>query len=672
MNYEHIERLATFLRYWALRMSTKAGSGHPSSGLSAADLMATLWTTTFRFDFKNPDNPNNDRLIFSKGHATPLYYGLFAAAGAIKPEELDNYRQFESVLEGHPTPRFRFTEAATGSLGQGLSIGVGIALALRAKLRTQNSVLSTKNLQLTTHNSQPHVYVLLGDGEMAEGSTWEAIGIASKYKLINLVAILDVNRLGQSEETMLGWDLGSYQRRFEAFGWNTVVIDGHNFSQITQSFKDSKLQRGKGKPFVIIAKTVKGKGISVLENEHGWHGKPLTQEQFDQSIKELGKVDFEFRVNVRKPEFSQRTLLLKSPKTLKSLKKLDYKKGEEIAPRKAYGKALARIGEVYPNLVSLDADVKNSTYSEIFKEKFPDRFFEMYIAEQNMVGSAVGFARMGFIPFVSTFACFLTRAFDQIRMAAISGANIKFCGSHAGVSIGEDGPSQMGLEDLVMFRTINGSVVLYPADAVATEKLVEEMAKLKGISYIRTTRPPTPVIYGNEEKFEIGGSKVHLTKNQEPRTKNPENRTKNRKKSSITSSKSKVIIVAAGITLYEALVAQEELGKKGIEATVVDCYSIKPIDEKTLLNLTQQGPTQRPIVITVEDHWFEGGLGDAVLNVFACPSKPWQSGADDPKVRVYKLAVSKMPRSGKPEELLRYEGIDAHSIVKKAMEVVTR
>ena len=672
---ERVKKIAKYLRYFALKMSTQAGSGHPTSSLSAADLMTVLLANYFRYDFKNPDSIFNDRLVFSKGHATPLYYAMFAAMGAISPKELDSYRKFGSSLEGHPTPNFKYAEAATGSLGQGLSVGVGLALAIRSLtghvtaaevghdffMHLPNSsrsagleavgVLKKHDLpavatSLSHHPSinYPFVYVLIGDGEMAEGNVWEAANIASYYRLDNLVAILDVNRLGQSQETSIGWDVHKYTDRFHSFGWETVEIDGHDCKEINVAMKQCNNITMKGKPFAIIAKTIKGKGISFLENKDGWHGKPVPPDQLKEALLELGVVDLNLRVKISIPP--RRKISYAQPST-HNPQPITYKLGDQIATRKAYGEALSRIGVQYQNVVSLDGDVKNSTYSEIFKAKFPERFFEMFIAEQNMVGTAVGMARLGLIPFVSTFAAFLTRAFDQIRMASVGNANIKFCGSHAGVSIGEDGPSQMGLEDIAMFRSVLGCSVLYPADAVATDKLVEEMAKVKGMSYLRTTRPATPVIYGNDEEFSIGGCKIHRTNN----------------KKQITNNKNKILIIAAGITLYEALKAQEELVKEGIEAIVVDCYSVKPIDEKTLKELvahTFKGVTFKGAMITVEDHYFEGGLGDAVLNVFA----------HDDKVEIYKMAVTKKPRSGTSAELLDFEGISANAIVQKVKSVI--
>lgn len=630
MDLEKIQGLAKLIRYYILTSTTAAGSGHPTSSLSATDLMTVLFFGNhLRFDFDNPDNPANDRLVFSKGHATPLFYALYLAAGQITPEEISQLRKFDSPLEGHPTLRFKFTEAATGSLGQGLSVGVGLALGQKSLRLRSGQALGVG----------ARTFVLLGDGEMAEGSMWEAINLASHYKLDNLTAVLDVNRLGQSQETMLGWDTKTYKERFEAFGWKTIVINGHEYSEIEKAYNetiDSASRPGRNKPLAIIAKTVKGKGVPLIENKDGWHGKPLKEEELKTALEQLGKVDLKIRGKVVKPVSNSKVNFSASkgetlPDRQAGLR--GYKLGDEVATRKAYGKALARLGTAYPQVVSLDGDVKNSTYAEIFKEAYPERFYEMFIAEQNMAGAAVGMARLGFIPFVSSFACFLTRAFDQIRMAGIGQANVKFCGSHAGVSIGEDGPSQMGLEDLSMFKTIQGSVVCYPADAVSTEKLVEEMIKYRGICYLRTSRPTTAVIYENNEKFPIGGCKIH------------------RSHSAKASRDKKVIIVAAGVTLFEALKAQEMLLKDKIEAIVVDAYSIKPIDEKSLMILAKETPN----FITVEDHYPEGGLGDSVLNVF-------KNG----EVKIKKLAVYKAPRSGKTTELLAFEEIDAQAIIKSA------
>jgi len=681
MDNKILEKLAKVVRYYILLSTTTAGSGHPTSSLSATDLMTVLmFGGFFRFDFAYPDSPANDRLIFSKGHASPLLYSLYLAAGVITPKEILTLRDFHSSLEGHPTPRFKYNEAATGSLGQGLSVGVGMALALRARI---------SNFEFRISNF-PKVYVLLGDGEMAEGSVWEAVNLASYYRLDNLVAIVDVNRLGQSRETMYGWDTDSYSSKFRSFGWDTVVIDGHDYDQITEAFKTpafaratagkqnssirqaqdkkfiSQNYKGRNRPFAIIARTVKGKGVSFMGNKDGWHGKPLPKDLLDKALNELGEVDLKLRGKVGKPNIQTRN---PKPEILNKskIRNPNYLIREMVATRKAYGKALERLGEGYPDIISLDAEVNNSTYSEIFRKKYPDRFFEMFIAEQNMVGAAVGLARYGYVPFVSTFAAFMTRAFDQIRMAALGEANVKFCGSHAGVSIGADGPSQMGLEDIAMFRAVHNSTVLYPFDAVSTEKLVGEMVKHKGISYMRTTRGETPVIYGNNEEFPIGGCKVHPLKTQNSelptsrllRQSGYEGRARLRgagKSQNQRKKKRTVLIIAAGITLFEAFKAQQELEKEGIEATLIDCYSIKPIDEKTIKKYGMQIGR----VVTVEDHWFEGGLGDAVLNIFAT----------EPRVKIYKLAVSKMPRSGKPEELLDYEDISFTAIIKKVKEVL--
>jgi transketolase len=599
----NLEAIAKLIRYYSLVMSTEVGSGHPTSSLSAADVMTgLLFGGTFKYDLDNPQNPNNDRLIFSKGHASPLFYSLWAAAGKVTEQELLTFRKFTSPLEGHPTREFKYTEAATGSLGQGLSIGVGLAL-------------NARYIDKVPYRT----YVLLGDSEMAEGSQWEAMEIAAYYKLDNLIGIMDVNGLGQRGETMYGHDLSSYRNRVSAFGWETILIDGHHMPQILTAFKQALQSRDR--PVMIIAKTIKGKGVSFIEDKNGWHGKPLKKDELARALAELGTVDKEVLGNIEKPDNVKPAEHFPS-----NVQPLSYAADKPAATRRAYGAALERIYPGFPNMVVLDAEVSNSTYSEIFKAKYPERFFEMYIAEQNMIGAALGLSLRGNIPFVSTFAAFLTRAFDQIRMSQYSNANIKFCGSHAGVSIGEDGSSQMGLEDIAMFRTLLNSVVLYPSDAVAAEKLVEEMAKHKGIVYLRTTRKDTPIIYRNDEVFLIGGSKI------------------------LKSSKAdRALIVAAGITVHEALRAYEELKKENILARVVDLYSIKPLDADTLVHAARDTGA----VITVEDHFAEGGLGEAVLSALAGTGVP-----------VHSLAVRKMPRSGKPEELLDYEGISFRGIME--------
>jgi transketolase len=604
-----LEKLAKLIRYFILASTTEAGSGHPTSSLSATDLMtALLFGGFFRLDLEYHGHPNNDRLIFSKGHASPLFYALWAAAGKVTEEELLTMRKFGSPLEGHPTAAFSYAEAATGSLGQGLSIGLGMAL-------------NAKYLDKLPYR----VFVLLGDSEMAEGSQWEALQLAAHYKLNNLIGIIDVNRLGQRGETMYGHDLDAYKNRISAFGWKTEVIDGHNLEEIVSAYGNAL--ESKDAPVMIIAKTVKGKGVSFIEDKNGWHGKALNRDEYEQALKELGEVDKTFRGEISKPDD-----LRPDKQTPRKANDMVYPPEKTVATRKAYGNALRRIYPEFPDMVVLDAEVSNSTYSEIFEGAHPDRFFEMYIAEQNMVGTALGLNCRGKIPFVSTFAAFFTRAFDQIRMSRYSAANIKFAGSHAGVSIGEDGPSQMGLEDLAMFRTVLDSVVLYPSDAVSTERLVEEAARHKGIVYLRTTRKDTPILYSKDDAFPIGGSKVLRR-----------------------TDSDRLTIVAAGVTLHEALGAYEELKNEGIFVRVVDLYSIKPVDKETLAKAARETKA----IITVEDHFAEGGLGEAVKGAF-----------DTFAVPVYCLAVRKMPKSGKPTELLDYEGISKDAIIKKIREIL--
>jgi transketolase len=607
---EKLHKLTVLIRYYILAATTEAGSGHPTSSLSATELMtALLFGGRFRYDANRPHHPNNDRLIFSKGHASPLFYGLWAAAGKLTEEELiKTYRTWGSPLEGHPTVAFPYAEAATGSLGQGLSIGVGMAL-------------NAKYLDKLPYRT----FVLLGDSEMAEGSQWEALEIAAHYQLDNLFGVLDVNRLGQRGETLYGHDLDPYVKQIAAFGWETITVDGHSLPDILQAY-DQALQVT-GKPAMIIAKTVKGKGVSFLEDKNGWHGKALKREEFDQALTELGEIDRTVRGAIPRPEDMQPTRL--APRQAPPL---HYPPDRPVATRRAYGNALARIYPEFPDIVSLDGEVSNSTMAEIFKEAHPERFFEMYVAEQNMAGVGLGLARRGKIPFVSSFAAFLSRAFDQIRMSRYSDPNLKFVGSHAGVSIGQDGPSQMGLEDLAMFRTILDSVVLYPADAVAAERLVEAAARHVGIVYVRTTREATPILYDANETFPIGGSKVLRQ-----------------------SSQDTVTVVSAGITLFEALKAHHELVKEGIHVRVIDLYSIKPVDAETL----SRAAAETRALITVEDHYAEGGLGESVLSALATRPAP-----------VHILAVRRKPLSGKPEELLDYEEISREAIVNKVKEIL--
>jgi transketolase len=604
-----LEELAKLVRYYILTSTTEAGSGHPTSSLSATDLMtALLFGGIFRFDLDHPEHPNNDRLIFSKGHASPLFYALWTVAGKLTNKELLTMRKFGSPLEGHPTAAFKYTEAATGSLGQGLSIGVGMAL-------------NAKYLDCLPCRT----YVLLGDSEMSEGSQWEAIQIAAHYKLNNLTGIIDVNRLGQRGETMYGNDLKAYQKRISSFGWKTFVIDGHSLSAILDTY--NKALRVKNMPVMIIAGTIKGKGVSFLEDSDGWHGKALKKEELVLALKELGNVDVSVHEKISKPQN-----LKPATPTPQYSPGIKYPANNLVATRKAYGNALVRIFPAYPDMVVMDAEVSNSTYSELFREKYPERFFEMFIAEQNMVGAALGLSRRGKIPFISTFAAFFTRAFDQIRMSQYSDPNIKFSGSHAGVSIGEDGPSQMGLEDIAMFRAILNSIVLYPSDAISTEKLVEEAAKHHGLVYIRTTRKETPILYKSDGEFHIGGCKV---------IKN--------------SSHDLVTVIAAGVTLHEALKAYEELRNEGIFIRIIDLYSIKPADKKSI----HEAAFTTKAIITVEDHFAEGGIGEAVRTAIGSISVP-----------VHSLSVRKMPKSGKPGELLDYEEISMNSIIKKVKELI--
>jgi len=604
-----LEQLAKLIRYYILASTTEAGSGHPTSSLSATELMtALLFGGIFRFDINNTGHPNNDRLIFSKGHASPLLYSLWAAAGKLTEEELMTMRKFKSPLEGHPTVAFHYVEAATGSLGQGLSIGLGMALNARY----------LDKLPCRT-------YVLLGDSEMSEGSQWEAIQIAAHYKLDNLIGVLDVNRLGQRGETMYGHNLDAYEKRISSFGWETILIDGHSFTEILNAYE--KAFSVSGKPIMIIAKTIKGKGVTFLEDKDGWHGKALNKVELALALKELDTVDTSLRGDIAKPED-----LWPGKKIPQKMKGVFYQADKAVSTRKAYGNALVRIFPQFPDMVVLDAEVGNSTYAELFKKAYPDRFFEMFIAEQNMVGTALGLSRRGKIPFISTFAAFFTRSFDHIRMGQYSDSHIKFIGSHSGVSVGEDGPSQMGLEDIAMFRTILDSVVLYPSDAISTEKLVEKAAEHNGMIYIRTTRKDTSLIYSPDEEFTIGGSKVLRN-----------------------STHDFLTVIAAGITLHEALSAYEELKKAGIIVRLIDLYSIKPIDNETL----KKAAIETKAIITVEDHVAEGGLGEAVKSALAAIAIP-----------VYSLSVRRIPKSGKPDELLEYEEISKNAIIRKVKELI--
>ena len=594
------------LRVDSIRCSAVPKSGHPTSSMSAADLMAVLIAKYLRYDFDEPKNPANDHLIFSKGHASPLLYSVFKACGAITDDELLTFRKFGSRLEGHPTPEIPWVDVATGSLGQGLPIGVGVALA-------------GKKLEQLPY----HVWVLCGDSELAEGSMWEAFEHAAFYGLDNLIAILDINRLGQRGQTMHGWDLASYVRRIEAYGWNAIEVDGHDVDAIDRAYEEALTPNGR--PTAVVARTLKGKGVKAVENKDGWHGKALDNPE--EAIEELGG-ERKLVIDVAKPEQAKPRMFGSGALELPT-----YALGSEVATRKAYGDALLAIGEARGDVVALDGEVSNSTYADEFAKQLPERYFEMYIAEQQLLAAAVGLQVRGWKPFGSTFAAFLSRAYDFIRMAAISRANLRLCGSHAGVSIGEDGPSQMALEDLAAFRAVHGSTVLYPSDANQTAKLVDAMADLDGISFIRTTRAATPVIYRPEEEFPVGGSKV-------------------------VRDGDDVTIVGAGITLHEALKAAATLADDGVSARVIDLYSVKPVDVETLREAAE---TTHGRIVTVEDHWPEGGIGEAVLSAFA--------DADE-RPRVTILAVRELPGSGKPAELLAAAGIDAEHIARAARRLV--
>jgi transketolase len=604
---ERWSELGQQLRVDSVRAAAVTKSGHPTSSMSAADLMAVLIDKYLRYDFDDPENPANDHLIFSKGHASPLLYSIYKAVGAIDDEELLTFRKFGSRLEGHPTPILPWVDVATGSLGQGLPIAVGVALA-------------GKRLDRIPYR----VWALCGDSEMAEGSMWEAFEHASYGELDNLVAIIDVNRLGQRGETMHGWDLDSYTRRAEACGCHAIAIDGHDVEAIDKAYAEAL--EVEGRPTVIVAKTLKGKGVAAVEDKEGAHGKALDDPEA--AIAELGGVR-DLKVDVAKPERTEPYVFPTGALELPS-----YDLGEEVATRKAYGDALTAVGAADGRVVSLDGEVSNSTHADIFAAAHPDRFFEMFIAEQQLVAAAVGMQVRGWKPFASSFAAFFTRAYDFIRMAAVSRATIAISGSHAGVSIGEDGPSQMALEDLAMMRAVGGSTVLYPCDANQTAKLVAAMAEREGISYLRTTRGATPVLYEADEDFPVGGSRVVRATDEDD-----------------------VTIVAAGITVHEALAASQTLAGEGISARVVDCYSVKPIDVAGLSAAAEATGA----ILTVEDHWPEGGLGEAVLAALT---------SLDERPRVEVLAVAGMPGSGKPAELLAAAGIDAEHIADAARKLV--
>jgi transketolase len=629
----NLTEISKLVRRYILEATTEAGSGHPTSCLSAVELMVSLmFGGSFRFKIDDPTYVANDRLIFSKGHGAPLLYSLWTVAGALSKEELLTLRKFTSRLEGHPTRLFPYAEVATGSLGQGLSVGLGMALSGRM-------------------DSLPfRTYVLLGDSELAEGQNWEAMALATHYNVDTLCGIVDMNRLGQRGETMDGHATFKVERKCRAFGWHTIIVDGHDLEALERAYSEASFT--KGKPTMIIAKTMKGKGIFFLEDKNGWHGKALSKEDCKKSLEEIGEVDegvkgiiaepvgvphmsgsSHFARSSRDDSADLNSISAESSFTSLSVEidtKQDYEK--PMATRKAYGHALVEVYSSYPEMVVLDAEMSNSTFAETFKNTYPERFFEMFIAEQNMVSVASGMALRGKIPFVSTFAAFFTRATDQLRLVAYSNASVKFVGSHAGVSIGEDGSSQMGLEDISIFRVLFGSVVLYPADHVATEKLTRAMAKHEGVCYMRTTRMESSPLYTRDEEFTIGGSKVLKQ-----------------------SSGDSATIIGAGVTLYEALKAYELLKSEGVIARVIDLYSIKPLDVKTLVRACKETKA----LIVVEDHFPEGGMAEAVRSALIYETTP-----------IHSLAVTKMPRSGSPAELLAFEEIDATAIVKKIKEIL--
>jgi transketolase len=607
------------IRIDSLRSTTAAGSGHPTSCLSAADIVATLFFHVLRYDYAHPDHPNNDRFIMSKGHAIPVVYAALHQLGLITDEQLLSLRKVDSDFEGHPTPRFIHNQAATGSLGQGLSIGIGMALNARYE-----------SLRYRT-------YVMLGDGEIAEGSVWEAAELAAHDKIDNLVAILDCNRLGQSGPAIHAEHAERYAKKFEAFGWRALVIDGHDLDQIVDAFEQAHATTGQ--PTIIIAKTLKGYGLEGIEGHHGFHGKPFTQQELSGMIQKLNdrfKAAAEYKATVDEQPAQPDNISLKSISTDNALR-LDlsidpfaehFAAGKKISTRKAFGYALATLGRRSDKVFALDADVKNSTYTEFFEKDFSDRFVQCFIAEQNMVSIATGLALRGKIPFASTFGAFFTRAYDQIRMAGIGRVPLRLCGSHSGVSIGQDGPSQMALEDISMMRAVPQSVVLWPSDGISTYKLVEQMAKYHdGVSYMKSTRADTPLLYDTTEEFPLGGCKVLRS-----------------------SDNDKACVVAAGITVHEALKAYAELQKQGVSVAVIDLYSIKPLDAATVTKVAQSSGGR---LITVEDHYPQGGMGEAVAAALC------NSG-----VIITSLAVQQISRSGAPEELMALAGIDAASIVK--------
>jgi len=605
LKFKKLQNMANILRKDSLTMTSKAGSGHPSSCLSCADIMSVLFFDEMKYDVADAENPDNDEFVLSKGHAAPILYSCLFHSGCAR-YDLNGLRKFNSPLEGHPMPFTKWIKFATGSLGQGLSIGAGMALGIKLQKR------------------KSRVFVLVGDSEMAEGSNWEAIQFASHYNLNNLIAIVDINRLGQRGETMLGHDIAKYKKRFESFGWSVFSVDGNNVKQLISAFGKS---RGSEKPVVILTKTLKGKGVKFIENKEGWHGKALDSKELEKAINGLGINEIP-SFDIQRPEITE----VKNGREL-TLKQTTFKPKETVSTREAYGRALANLAKANPNLIALDAEVSNSTFSEEVKKEKPGQFVEGYIMEQNLIGVALGLSKKGFNVFASSFAAFLERAHDQIRMTALSKPNMTICGSHCGISIGEDGPSQMGLEDISMYRALPNSIILYPSDAVSTEKLVYLASQIAGLKYIRTTRPKTGIIYDKNEKFDVGDFKILRQ-----------------------SVKDKVVLIGAGITLHESLKAHEELKKAKIDSSVIDLYCIKPLNIKKLSDFIKSHGGK---AITTEDHYKEGGIGEMLSSELA------NSG-----ITIKSLCVNQIPHSGSMAELMDKFGINSNAIVREAKKLV--
>ncbi|XP_043501623.1 transketolase-like protein 2 isoform X1 [Polistes fuscatus] len=613
---QELKDIANKLRIHSIEATQASKSGHPTSCSSMAEIMSVLFFHTMRYKVSAPRDPSSDRFILSKGHAAPILYAAWAEAGLFPASELLNLRKFDSDLEGHPTPRLNFIDVGTGSLGQGLSVAAGMAYV-------------GKNFDKASYR----VYCLIGDGEAAEGSIWEALHFSSYYKLDNLCAIFDINRLGQSEPTSLQHNMEVYRKRLEAFGFNALVVDGHDVEELAKAFHEA--QNTKGRPTAILAKTFKGKHFPNIEDLENWHGKPLGTKanEVTQYLTGLLKNSGPLGLHPQKPLVDDAPVIDIS--NVKLASPPSYKLGEQVATRLAYGTALAKLAKNNPRVIALDGDTKNSTFAEKIKTVDPSRFIEGFIAEQNVVGVAIGAAcRDRTVAFVSAFATFFTRAFDQIRMGAISQTNVNFVGSHCGVSIGEDGPSQMGLEDIAMFRTVPGSTVFYPCDAVSAERAVELAANTKGICFIRTSRPATAVVYKNEETFAPGKAKVLRS-----------------------TAKDQVLVIGAGVTIHEALKAADELVKAGINVRVIDPFTIKPLDAQTIIKNAKETGGR---IVTVEDHYAEGGLGEAVTSAVSL----------ERNIIVKKLAVPEVPRSGPPNVLIDNYGISARKITSAIQDIL--